>query len=313
VNNLDTNNPNPTSLQESSENPEGFIPYHTYSAVRGETQTYTPFLIPTDERNASVSYAVGGSVATVSFEDSKIGNHQSRTRRHHGGGIRGKVRGFSRGSRRNLLRRLAAINRSAFRSFEGKVYFLTLTYPHEWPEDPDISKRHLKAFLKRLERRYGPFAAFWRLGIQKRGAWHFHLLLFTPRSFGSVRDLRRFETSSWYEVCGKISEGHLRAGTNVEVVRRWRTVTSRAERYMAREEEFPEGVETGRVWAVWNEDLLPIRWETVQVSLQDAYRIRRIFRKLARIRSTGSLCQLTVFVRYENVVRLLGFLGYQLE
>jgi hypothetical protein len=72
-------------------------------------------------------------------------------------------------------------------------------------------------------------------------------------------------------------------------------------------------VETGRVWGRWNKELLPVRWETTQVSLSDAYKIRRVFRKLARIRSTGSLRRLTVFVRYENVIRLLGFLGYQLE
>jgi hypothetical protein len=313
MDNLNTNKPNPNALQVSSDNPIGFILYSTYSAVRGETQTSVPFLPPTDESDASVSYAIGGSVATVSFEGSKVGNRQGDTRRHCGGGIRGKVRGFSRGSRRNLLRHLAAINRKAFKSFGGKVFFLTLTYPHEWPEDPDISKRHLRAFLKRLERRYGPFAAFWRLGIQKRGAWHYHVLLFTPHSFGSVRDLRRFVASSWYEVCGKVSEGHLRAGTNVEVVRKWRTVTSRAERYLAREEEFPEGVETGRVWAEWNGDLLPVRWQTTQVSLQDAYRIRRVYRRQARRKATSSLRRVTVFVRYENVIRLLEFLGYRLE
>jgi len=312
VDNPNPNNPTLNRLQESSKDPKGFI-YSTYSAVRGETQTYTPFLPLTNEGDASVSYAVGGSVSTVSFEDSKIGNRQPGTRRRRGGGIRGKVRGFSRGSRRNLLRRLAAINRKAFRAFEGKVFFLTLTYPHEWPEDPDVSKRHLKAFLKRLERNYGRFAAFWRLGIQARGAWHYHVLLFTPRSLGSIRDLRSFVASSWYEVCGKISEGHLRAGTNVEVVRKWRTVTSRAERYLAKEEEFPAGLATGRIWAVWNEELLPVRWEAVQVSFRDAYRIGRVFRKLARIRSTGPLCRLTVFVRYENVVRLLEYLGYRLE
>ena len=82
---------------------------------------------------------------------------------------------------------------------------------------------------------------------------------------------------------------------------------------MAKEEEFPAGVVTGRVWAVWNADLLPVRWETVHVSLQDAYRIRRVFRRLARVRCAGHLCRLTVFVRYENVVRLLEFLGYRLE
>jgi len=216
-------------------------------------------------------------------------------------------------SRRNLLRRLAAINRTAFRAFEGKVFSLTLTYPKQYPDDPELCKRHLRAFLKRLERRYGPFAAFWRLGIQKRGAWHFHLLLFAPPSFATLPELRDCVASCWYEVCGKVSEGHLRAGTNVEVVRRWKKVTSYAEKYLAKEEQFPEGMETGRVWGTWNKELLPIRWETTQVSLRDAYRIRRVYRKLARIRSTGSLRRLTVFVRYENVIRLLQFLGYQLE
>jgi hypothetical protein len=188
---------------------------------------------------------------------------------------------------------------------------MTLTYPHDYPKDPETCKGHLKAFRKRLERRYGPFAAFWRMGIQRRGAFHFHLLLFLPPSCGSVTELRHLVSSSWYEICGKISEGHLHAGTYVEAVRNWRKATSYAERYLAREEDFPEGMQTGRIWGRWNEDLLPVRWETVHVSLQDAYRVRRVFRKLAKIRRTGTLCRLTIFVRYGNVVRLLEFLGYQ--
>jgi hypothetical protein len=173
------------------------VTYHSYSAVRGETQSSTPSLRQTDQRDASVSYAVGGSVSSVSFDDTKTGNRRVGTpRRRHGGGIRGKVRGFSRVSRRNLLRRLASINRTAFRAFEGKVYFLTLTYPKQFPEDPEPCKRHLKAFLKRLQHRYGPFAAFWRLGIQQRGAWHLHLLLFAPPSFATLRELRDSVASS---------------------------------------------------------------------------------------------------------------------
>jgi hypothetical protein len=29
-------------------------------------------------------------------------------------------------------------------------------------------------------------------------------------------------------------------------------------------------LQTGRIWGVWNKELLPIRWETAQVSLRDA-------------------------------------------
>jgi hypothetical protein len=85
------------------------------------------------------------------------------------------------------------------------------------------------------------------------------------------------------------------------------------ERYMAKPEEFPEGLQTGRISGVWNEELLPVQWETVQVSLRDAFRIRRIYRKLARKKGNGPLRRITVFVRHENVVRLLEFLGYCLE
>jgi hypothetical protein len=60
-------------------------------------------------------------------------------------------------------------------------------------------------------------------------------------------------------------------------------------------------------------EFLPVRRETVKVSLEDAYRIRRIYRKLAKMRGRGHLRRFTVFVRHENVVRLLEFLGYRQE
>jgi hypothetical protein len=72
-------------------------------------------------------------------------------------------------------------------------------------------------------------------------------------------------------------------------------------------------LETGRIWGIWNEELLPVRWEKVQVYLWDAIKIRRIYRKLARRKGSGSLGRITVFVRHENVVRLLEFLGYCLD
>jgi hypothetical protein len=311
MNNLKELNPVPTSELGSSEDPPGFI-YPTYRAAQTETQRDMPSLKSSHQPSAYVSSAVGGSVSTLSFEDTTTKNQLS-SHRCCGGGIRERVRGFSRESRRNLLRRLASINRAAFQAFKGRLISITLTYPHEYPEDPELCKRHLKAFRKRFQREYGSFAAFWRLGIQQRGAWHFHLLLFVESSVGSIGELRRFISSSWYEVTGKISEGHLRAGTRVEPVKRWSEATSYVERYMAKPEEFPEGLQTGRIWGIWNPKLLPVRWETVQVSLRDAFKIRRIYRKLAKKKGSGSLRRMTVFVRYENVVRLLEFLWYRLE
>jgi hypothetical protein len=309
--------PCPVGRQESAipcsppTDPTGFI-YPTYRAAQTQTQRDMPSSKSSHQDVAYLSSAGGGSVSTLSFEDTTTKN-RLRPSRRLGGGTRDRVRGFSRESRRNLLRRLASINRGAFKAFKGRLISITLTYPHEYPEDPELCKNHLKALRRRLQRKFGEFAGFWRMGIQKRGAWHFHLVLFVGQSVGTVGELRRFISSSWYEVTGKVSEGHLRAGTRVEHVKRWKQVTSYVERYMAKPEEFPEGLQTGRIWGIWNENLLPVRWETVQVSLRDAFKIRRIYRKLARKKGSGSLRCMTVFVRHENVVRLLEFLGYCLE
>ena len=272
MNNLKELNPLPNGVQESSEESPGFI-YPTYRAAPTETNRDMPTLKSPHQGVAYVTSSVGGSVSTLSFEDTTT-KSQITLRRRCGGGIRDRVRGFSRESRTNLLRRLASINRGAFKAFKGRMIFVTLTYPGEYPQDPVVCKRHLKALRKRLQREYKSFAAFWRMGIQMRGSWHFHLVLFVGASVGSLGELRHFISSSWYEVTGKISEGHLRAGTRVEAVKKWKQVTSCVERYMAKPEEFPEGLETGRIWGVWNEELLPVHWQTTQVSLRDAFRIR---------------------------------------
>jgi hypothetical protein len=150
--------------------------------------------------------------------------------------------------------------------------------------------------------------------VQKKGRSARGPALLVPRStYKSPEDLRSFAASSWYEICGKLREDHLLAGTRGEEVKIWSSATSYMEKYVAKPEAFPEGVGTGRVWGVWSEDLLPVQWETVKVSLKDAYRIRRWFRRLAEMRGRGSLRGLTVFIRHENVLRLLEYLGYPQE
>lgn len=85
------------------------------------------------------------------------------------------------------------------------------------------------------------------------------------------------------------------------------------DRYIAKEEAFSEGAETGRILGMWNEKLLPIQWEAVKVEPKDAHRIRRVYRRLEKRKSSRSLRRLMVFVRHENVVRLLELLGYRTE
>jgi hypothetical protein len=167
MNNLNELNPISNGLQESHEDPQGFI-YSSYRAALTSTHSDKLSLSSSHQGVAYVSSSVGGSVSTLSFEDTTTKTRLSPSR-HRGGGNRNRVKGLSRASRTNLLRRLASINRSAFRAFKRRIIFVTLTYPEQYPEEPELCKRHLKALRKRLQRAYKSFAAFWRLGIQKRG------------------------------------------------------------------------------------------------------------------------------------------------
>lgn len=92
-----------------------------------------------------------------------------------GGGKRGKVNPFSRASRLRLLSYMHKIKPMRGAKFYGT--FITLTYGQLFPT-PTVAKRHLDNFLKRLRRRWIYSSGFWRFEFQKRGAPHFHLVLF---------------------------------------------------------------------------------------------------------------------------------------
>src|SRR5919107_2663827 len=77
--------------------PTGFI-YPTYRAAPTSTHSDKQSLILSHQGVAYISSAVGGSVSTLSFEDTTTNNRLS-LRIHRGGGIRERVRGFSRESR----------------------------------------------------------------------------------------------------------------------------------------------------------------------------------------------------------------------
>ena len=87
------------------------------------------------------------------------------------GGVRGRIRGFSNKSRKNMLDTVSRIDWT-----NKTAQFITLTY-HSNMTNAQRAKRDLRAFLKRLYRRYGNCPSLWKLEPQKRGAWHFHLLI----------------------------------------------------------------------------------------------------------------------------------------
>lgn len=256
-------------------------------------------------RDPFVRVAVGGN-----FLQLKGGRVQADVVRPYSA-VRGCISGFSRGSRRRLMQLLQCVDQSKL--LVPLPLFITLTYGKTWPPEPKVWKRQLDTFSKRLARKYPHSVAVWRLEFQKRGAPHYHLIVFNVAYLP-----HRWVAQAWYEIVGSGDPDHLKAGTEVRSVRSWRGVISYAAKYVSKpQEELSDGVAiplfVGRWWGVFGRANLPITWRKESLTLGEFYRLRRVLRGFLRSRgvrsSVGVFSGLSVFLSSSAGLRLLQYSG----
>lgn len=230
-------------------------------------------------RSASATFYDGGGLVCVKTQ--RVVNLAQS-----GGGLRGRVHGFSRASRRRLLRKLGEVNQAAV------PLFVTLTYPAVWPSDSADWKTHFDRWCKRLHRAFPAAGLIWRLELQRRGAPHYHCLVWGA----DYAALLAWASRAWYECVGSGDERHLRAGVRVERIRTWRGVRSYAGKYMGKPSN-GDWADLGRIWGVRYGDNIP--WaEAVQLYCSDrqAARLMRYLRRYAQLRARAGQRSLTVLV-----------------
>ena len=172
---------------------------------------------------------------------------------HHDGAVRGLVGGFSPRSA-SRLRDYLWSSVSDYRSL------ITLTYPADSDagRDDATSKRHLANWFKRLRRELGGSESgrwkwtswCWFREYTRRGTIHYHI-------FGTCYVDRHWLSRSWWEACGRISDAHLRSGTNVcsfgegEASRRWAAKYAWKYAFKREQKGLPPGLAgAGRWWGV---------------------------------------------------------------
>lgn len=156
---------------------------------------------------------------------------------------RGEITDFSFASRKRLLRKVSRLNQNLL----DAPIFVTLTYPGVYSEEFTEWKRHLDNFAKRCERKYPAGFFFWKLEFQKRGAPHYHLMVFRVKNVDMD-----WLSQAWYEIVGSGDERHLRAGTRVERSHGWQAILGYTAKYMGKPlENQKESI--GRVWGLKGE------------------------------------------------------------
>lgn len=159
---------------------------------------------------------------------------------------RGVVTEFTDESRRRLA--FVANNTSVqFRTL------ITLTYPASFPDSGRTVKKHLRAFLQSW-RRWTMGASFlWFLEFQRRGAPHVHILTDypIPSRRQDKKNVQRWVSQRWYDICASGDPKHLVAGTRIERLRNTDNPGAYAVKYATKMEQkhVPEGFrDVGRFW-----------------------------------------------------------------
>lgn len=228
-----------------------------------------------DVRIPRVEYILGGSLirTTKDIKCSAVG-----------GGKRGGIKGFSIQSRRRMLEQIASIKRDAI-----LPCFVTLTYPNEFPTVAR-SKRDLKIFHQRMVRKFPQIGLMWKLEPQKRGAPHFHMLVWNVERL----DLFMWVVNNWYEIAGNgdirhklFHMGCLKDSEPcVSQVKSFKGVWFYAAKYIGKTFEVAEWGKTwtGRFWGTVNRQNIPFgSIQTIELSENEIVQIMRYQRKFMSI------------------------------
>ena len=168
---------------------------------------------------------------------------------------RGKISGFSNRSRFRLFTLLAMIRND----LAEPPLFVTLTYHHGHQNTEKSTKSQLHNFLVQL-RNFDPNVQFiWRIELQKRGAPHYHLIIF-PGDNQHYQNKTFYEitiSKIWHNLADPKSRKHKEYGCDVKKIKSYREACSYMSKYIAKASiENLEDVE-GKHWG--NSRNLPVK------------------------------------------------------
>lgn len=155
---------------------------------------------------------------------------------------------FSSKSRVRALKKLSMIDPLLV----SRPYFVTLTYHEIFPAGAREIKRDLDSFIKRLKRLYPVCHYFWRIELQKRGAPHFHFIIWFPIDF-KLPDPTSFHDqllSAWlpFTKCG--CNACKRHSIDFRLIDDYKKAIYYVSKYLAKSEPHAREIKLGRIWGL---------------------------------------------------------------
>ncbi len=197
---------------------------------------------------------------------------------------RAAIKEFSSASRRRLLRLFSMLRTGQL----SAPLFITLTYHHSW-EDPKFNPKHdLNLFLQFLRDNFTSLKYLWRMELQKRGAVHFHLFLWSFPEDNMCTDKRFINdlAIAWHRIADPGSSDHAQRGLFAEPLTSFRKAFAYISKYVAKEDPDEKEKLPGRRWGS-SEDLPLTPIEDINIPKDVFFTLKRLARKL--LKSQGRL------------------------
>ena len=144
-----------------------------------------------------------------------------------GSGNKKKIGQISRRS----LRRLAFVAANTDTRFKVMI---TTTYPKIFPTDGRLAKKHLKAILQKVVRRFS-CKHLWFMEFQKRGAVHFHIMT-TQNGYDKHTDIDWLK-DKWFDIVDSGDTRHRDAGTQIKAIRKADGAMRYVSKYASKQEQ----------------------------------------------------------------------------
>lgn len=204
-----------------------------------------------------------------------------------GGGQRGTIGHYNAAMKKRAIDKLNSVNQG---KAQPRIIFCTLTPPRVHPT-PRQAKVLLDTWRKRFERAYGPHGAFWKLEPQKRGAPHFHLMIWMAASTDPDL-LSAWVAVNWAELLTEDPEerrkmiafhtGKARGSQPCcQVIRTHEGANMYCSKYLCKLQDLdPSWDMPGRWWGTWHEELLHITPTVQEITKAAGYKVRRQLRRL---------------------------------
>lgn len=209
------------------------------------------------------------------------------------GGPRAVVREFSAASQKSLTKLLHGIDWAAMVSLYGVPGWLTLTYPRLYAVEFERWKANHNHFMTYVERELGIVSSLWRIERQKRGAPHFHLILWCSGvDLGDAAQLAAVEARLqriWFDVVGSGDAYHLDHGCRLLPLDSVDQVIRYVTKYASKTDDAGVSVvfdyPIGRYWGKRGaRHLVMCPVEVMELTPEGFKRLRRILRRLCEAR-----------------------------